>query len=95
MVPENWFVHVEVQSMALFMGHNMLHFTVKRVDLLKTKFNDSIISRNGPVNWPPRSCDITLSDHFLWEYVESVVYSNKSSTVEALNRNIVRAVGEM
>ena len=34
------------------------------VDLLKEKFGESIISRNGPVNWPPRSCDLTPLDFF-------------------------------
>ena len=27
----------------------------------------------GPVNWPPRSCDITPLDFFLWGYVKSEV----------------------
>lgn len=26
------------------------------MDFLKEHFNDNFISRNGPVNWPPRSC---------------------------------------
>lgn len=39
-----------------------LHETV---DLLETKFNDSMVSRNGAVNWLPRSCDITALDYLL------------------------------
>ena len=27
------------------------------IDLLKGKFGESVISRNGPVEWPPRSCE--------------------------------------
>ncbi|GFY14521.1 hypothetical protein TNCV_1315751 [Trichonephila clavipes] len=27
------------------------------IDLLKDTFGDRLISRFGPVNWPPRSCD--------------------------------------
>ena len=27
------------------------------IDLLKGKFGNRLISRNGPVEWPPRSCD--------------------------------------
>ena len=34
------------------------------INLLKEKFGESIISRNGPVNWPPRSCDLTPLDFF-------------------------------
>ncbi|GFU28844.1 uncharacterized protein TNCV_469821 [Trichonephila clavipes] len=34
------------------------------IDLLKDTFGDRLISRFGPVNWPPRSCDLTLLDYF-------------------------------
>ncbi|GFV21747.1 transposable element Tc3 transposase [Trichonephila clavipes] len=34
-------------------------------DLLKDTFGDRLISRFGPVNWPPRSCDLTPLDYFL------------------------------
>ncbi|GFX07788.1 putative DD41D transposase [Trichonephila clavipes] len=40
------------------------------VDLLKDTFGDRLISRFGPVNWPPRSCDLTPLDYFLWSYVK-------------------------
>ncbi|GFY35721.1 DUF4817 domain-containing protein [Trichonephila clavipes] len=30
------------------------------IDLLKDTFGDRLISRFGPVNWPPRSCDLRL-----------------------------------
>ncbi|GFU58323.1 uncharacterized protein TNCV_4389921 [Trichonephila clavipes] len=39
------------------------------IDLLKDTFGDRLISRFGPVNWPPRSCDLTPLDYFLWGYV--------------------------
>ncbi|GFW29262.1 transposable element Tc1 transposase [Trichonephila clavipes] len=32
------------------------------IDLLKDTFSDRLISRFGPVNWPPRSCDLTPLD---------------------------------
>ncbi|GFV94830.1 DUF4817 domain-containing protein [Trichonephila clavipes] len=40
------------------------------IDLLKDTFGDRLISRFGPVNWPPRSCDLTPLDYFLWGYVK-------------------------
>ncbi|GFU62557.1 hypothetical protein TNCV_1313931 [Trichonephila clavipes] len=46
-------------------------------DLLKDTFGDRLISRFGPVNWPPRSCDLTPLDYFLWGYVKSLVYADK------------------
>ncbi|GFS81693.1 uncharacterized protein TNCV_2706471 [Trichonephila clavipes] len=53
------------------------------IDLLKGTFGDCLISRFGPVNWPPRSCDLTPLDYFLWGYVKSLVYaiSHKRLTI--------------
>ncbi|GFS89229.1 uncharacterized protein TNCV_1259611 [Trichonephila clavipes] len=46
------------------------------IDLLKDTFGDRLISRFGPVNWPPRSCDLTPLDYFLWGYANcQVIYS--------------------
>ncbi|GFU09788.1 transposable element Tc3 transposase [Trichonephila clavipes] len=40
------------------------------IDFLKDTFGDRLISRLGPVNWPPRSCDLTPLDYFLYGYVK-------------------------
>ncbi|XP_073847016.1 uncharacterized protein [Musca autumnalis] len=58
------------------------------IDLLKETFDERIISRNGPVNWPPRSCDLTPLDYFLLGYVKSLVYANKPETLGELEANI-------
>ncbi|GFV69906.1 transposable element Tc3 transposase [Trichonephila clavipes] len=50
-------------------------------DLLKDTFGDRLISRFGPVNWPPISCDLTPLDYFLWGYVKSLVYADKPQTL--------------
>ncbi|GFV56422.1 truncated putative DD41D transposase [Trichonephila clavipes] len=41
------------------------HIARATIDLLKNTFGDRLISRFGPVNWPPRSCDLTPLDYFL------------------------------
>ncbi|GFV89847.1 putative transposable element [Trichonephila clavipes] len=41
------------------------HTASATIDLLKDMFGDRLISRFGPVNWPPRSCDLTPLDYFL------------------------------
>ncbi|GFV00188.1 uncharacterized protein TNCV_833871 [Trichonephila clavipes] len=46
------------------------HTARATIDLLKDTFGDRLISRFGPVNWPPRSCDLTPLDYFLWGYVK-------------------------
>ncbi|GFX53410.1 DUF4817 domain-containing protein [Trichonephila clavipes] len=56
------------------------HTARATIDLLKDTFGDRLISRLGSVNWPPRSCDLTPLDYFLWGYVKSLVYASASQT---------------
>ncbi|GFX78296.1 uncharacterized protein TNCV_5136431 [Trichonephila clavipes] len=64
------------------------HTARATIDLLKDTFGDRLISRFGPVNWPPRSCDLTPLDYFLWGYVKSLVYADKPQTLDHLEDNI-------
>ncbi|GFV17517.1 putative DD41D transposase [Trichonephila clavipes] len=64
-------------------------------DLLKDTFGDRLISRFGPVNWPPRSCDLTPLDYFLWGYVKSLVYADKPQTLDHLEDNIRRVIADI
>ncbi|GFT44071.1 DNA-directed RNA polymerase subunit [Trichonephila clavipes] len=65
------------------------------IDLLKDTFGDRLISRFGPVNWPPRSCDLTPLDYFLWRYVKSLVYADKPQTLDHLEDNIRRVIDDI
>ncbi|GFU27725.1 uncharacterized protein TNCV_516151 [Trichonephila clavipes] len=85
-------------------GHNELWFqqdgatcyTARAtLDLLKDTFGDRLISRFGPVNWPPRSCDLTPLDYFLWGYVKSLVYADKPQTLDHLEDNIRRVITDI
>ena len=42
--------------------------------------------------WLPRSCDLTPFDYFLWGYVKSMVYANKSATIDELRTNSEREI---
>ncbi|GFX86890.1 uncharacterized protein TNCV_2124371 [Trichonephila clavipes] len=64
-------------------------------DLLNDTFGDRLISRFGPVNWPPRSCDLTPLDYFLWGYVKSLVYADKPQTLDPLEDNIRRVIADI
>ncbi|GFV42560.1 KRAB-A domain-containing protein 2 [Trichonephila clavipes] len=64
------------------------HTARATIDLLKDTFGDRLISRFGPVNWPPRSCDLTPLDYFLWGYVKSLVYADKPQTLDHLEDSI-------
>ncbi|GFT74508.1 hypothetical protein TNCV_540021 [Trichonephila clavipes] len=56
---------------------------------------DRLISRFGPVNWPPRSCDLTPLDYFLWCYVKSLIYADKPQTLDHLEDNIRRVIADI
>ena len=64
------------------------HTARDTINLLKETSDERLISRNGPVNWPPRLCDFTPIDYFLWGYVKSHVYPDKPETIEHLEANI-------
>ncbi|GFW57771.1 putative DD41D transposase [Trichonephila clavipes] len=71
------------------------HTARATIDLLKDTFGDRLISRFGPVNWPPRSCDLTPLDYFLWGYVKSLVYAGKPQTLDHLEDNIRRVIADI
>ena len=71
------------------------HTANATIDLLKETFGERIISRRGPVAWPPRSCDITPLDYFLWGYVKSLVYADKPETIDVLEENIRRVIADI
>ncbi|GFU42435.1 ankyrin repeat and fibronectin type-III domain-containing protein 1 [Trichonephila clavipes] len=82
-------------------GHNVTvndgatcHTARATIDLLKDTFGDRLISRFGPVNGPPRSCDLTPLDYFLWGYVKSLVYADKPQTLDHLEDNIRRVIAD-
>ena len=66
--------------------HNECH------NLLETKFVERVISRNGSVGWPPRSCALKPLDYFLSGLVKSMVYANKTATIDELLTNIEREI---
>ncbi|GFU64179.1 putative DD41D transposase [Trichonephila clavipes] len=71
------------------------HTARATIDLLKDTFGDRLISRFGPVNWPPRSCDLTPLDYFLSGYVKSLVYADKPQTLDHLQDNIRRVIADI
>ncbi|GFT18326.1 putative DD41D transposase [Trichonephila clavipes] len=71
------------------------HTARATIDLLKDTLGDRLISRFGPVNWPPRSCDLTPLDYFLLGYVKSLVYADKPQTLDNLEDNIRRVIADI
>ncbi|GFW73416.1 DUF4817 domain-containing protein [Trichonephila clavipes] len=71
------------------------HTARATIDLFQDTFGDRLISRFGPVNWPPRSCDLTPLDYFLWSYVKSSVYADMPQTLDHLEDNIRRVIADI
>ncbi|GFW39312.1 putative DD41D transposase [Trichonephila clavipes] len=78
----------DVQELWFQQDGAICHTARATIDLSKDTFGDCLISRFGPVNWPPRSCDLTLLDYFLWGYVKSLVYADKPQTLDHFEDNI-------
>ncbi|GFW33007.1 transposable element Tc3 transposase [Trichonephila clavipes] len=55
----------DVQELWFQQDGTTCHTARATIDLLKDTFGDRLISRFGPVNWPPRSCDLTPLGYFL------------------------------
>ncbi|GFW35930.1 transposable element Tcb2 transposase [Trichonephila clavipes] len=71
------------------------HTARATIDLLKDTFGYRLISHFGLVNWPPRSCDLTPLDYFLWGYIKSLVYADKPQTLDHLEDNIRRVIADI
>ena len=63
--------------------------------LLCETIDGSLISRNGDVNWPSSSCDLTPFEYFLWGAIKEKYYADKPEIIELLNSNIRDAIVEM
>ncbi|GFV42999.1 putative transposable element [Trichonephila clavipes] len=85
----------DVQELWFQQAGATCHTARATIDLLKDKFGDRLISRFGPVNWPPRSCDLTPLDYFLWGYVKSLVYADKPQALDHLEDNIRRVIADI
>ncbi|GFW46052.1 DUF4817 domain-containing protein [Trichonephila clavipes] len=85
----------DVQELCFQQDGATCHTARATIDLLKNTFGDRLISCFGPVNWPPRSCDLTPLDYFLWGYVRSLVYADKPQTLDHLEDNIRRVIADI
>ena len=47
-----------------------------------------VLRRRADVVWPPRSCDLTPLDYYLWGAVKDKCYADKPETIDALKNNI-------
>uniref|UniRef100_A0AAR2KFG9 Transposase Tc1-like domain-containing protein n=1 Tax=Pygocentrus nattereri TaxID=42514 RepID=A0AAR2KFG9_PYGNA len=58
---------------------------------LDEQFPGKWIGRRGPVEWPPRSPDLTPLDFYLWGHLKAIVYAVKIRDVQHLILRILEA----
>ena len=78
----------------------IFHTARVTMDLLRREFGEDFISRLGPVNWPPRSCDLTSLDYFLWDYVTAHACTGKPASIDELEdiisgKNVGKSMPEL
>lgn len=71
------------------------HYSRAVREWLDQKFPGRWIGRRGPIEWPPRSPDLTPPDFFLWGYLKDIVYRGRPSTCDELRSRIEQACGEI
>ena len=63
-------------------------------DVLRPVSEDRIISRRADCVRPPRSCDLTPLDYYLWYAIIDECYTDKLETIDVLKNNIREAISE-
>ena len=53
------------------------------------------LGRRGPIEWYPRSPDLSPCDFFLWGYLKDIVYRERPATIEQLREHITKACTEI
>ena len=59
-------------------------------DRLTELFGDRVVALNRPVEWPPRSPDLTPLEFFLWGHLKSKVFESPPEDLADLERRIVQ-----
>ena len=65
------------------------------LDVLRSVFEDRIISRRADDVWAPRSWDLTPLKYYLWSAIKDKCYADKSRTIDALKDNIRETIVEI
>lgn len=89
---------IDTENMLFQQDGASWHTKSTAIDILRNKFPDRVISRNGDINFPPRSCDLSPVDYFLWGYLKDAVYKqrcNRITTIEQLKMKIREAIASV
>ena len=65
------------------------HYALVVREWLDEWFPNMWIGRRGPIEWPPRSPDLTPPDFFLWGYLRDKIYQHHIQNLDHLQQIIV------
>ena len=68
------------------------HYGIQVRRFLDQQFPDAWIGRRGPVEWPPRSPDLSPLDFYLWGHLKFMVYQVKIQDINHLKERITDAI---
>lgn len=72
-----------------------VHCTLENLNFIQEFFGNRVISRNTPVAYPPRSCDLTTLDFFVWPYVKNSIYQTPIQNLDELAARIIHKCNEI
>jgi hypothetical protein len=72
-----------------------IHTTWANLNFLMEFYDNRLISLNMPHEWPPRSCDLTPCDFFLWPYIKKSIFSARVVDMDDLRKRITNKFEEI
>lgn len=71
------------------------HTSIVARNKLNAMFPGQWIGKYGPVNFPPRSPDLTVLDYYLWGRIKDIVYTRRPTTREDMMERIRTAMASL
>lgn len=71
------------------------HWSLAVREFLGETFGANWIGRDGPIQWPPRSPDLTPCDFFLWGFLKDLVYRKKPRSLNELRQSIIDSCSQI
>jgi hypothetical protein len=72
-----------------------VHTTVANMNFLREFYDERLISINAAIRWPPRSCDLTPCDFFLWPHLKNSIFRQPVDNLDQLQERIAEKIREI
>lgn len=82
---QHWRYLVSARWSSAALGRNIVRNRLNEI------FPNRWIGRGGPIQWPPRSPDLTIMDFFMWSWIKNRVYAERIIDIDHLRNRILMA----